>query len=1257
MLTIAFAIPSLAVSNQATKMTTVSASKSEITLHYQIGDIQLQNNNTKGGAYTSMIISGYTSTNQIGEPQLPLNRKLIAVPFGATPIVNIVNKVEKEYDFTTLGITNQIQPTQPSLAKNQDESTVAFEKKEDVYRTNSYTNDPIVKVTELGVLRGIRIFAVDYQPVQYNPVSNKIRVYDDVQVTIEFTGADYATTTDMMLKTASPAFEGIYNKTILNYNAMAERNDITRYPMKLVIISARMFESTLQPYIEWKTQQGYKVITVYTDQAEVGTTTASIKAYITNLWNAATTEDPAPSFILFVGDVAQIPAWTGETDASHVTDLKYVRLVGTDYMPEIMYSRFSANNVAELQPQIDKTLVYEKLNIPDTSYLGLAVLTAGVDDSHGTKYGNGQINTAASLYMNAEHGISPFMHLYPGSGSQVAQIVSEISNGVGWANYTAHGSEDSWYQPAFSIANINSLQNENKYPFVVGNCCLTNHFQTQNCFGEAWLRAANKGAIGYIGGTNSTYWDEDYWWAIGAGTIPSSGAATTYAATGIGVYDGLFHDHAEPVEQQYITGAAFNICGDLAVAAANSSHTNYYWEIYSLMGDPTLIPFMGVPQEQAATIPPTIFIGQTEVQISASPRSFVCISTNGEQHAVGIVDESGAITLPLVPFTEPGTAKIVVYAQNKVPIIQDIQILPNVGPYVIINNTNYTDSNNNIAEYGEIINMSVRLKNVGVENASNLSVHVRTVDEYVTLIDSLATVDQVNSNDTLWVSNFSFKVANVIPDQHKAPFTIVVTDNADHVWSTVIRATLNAPVIALGNIAISDQPTGGNGNGFLEPGEVATITFAVKNTGHALAPAGSVVLYSQNPLLTIQTNTAELENIAAGDSAIVSFAVNADASITAGTIVAIGSYISNAPYTLMQNLTLVVGKIIEDFETGGFTSYPWQFTGGNWTATNTGAHAGTYAAKSASIANNGTTSMSVAMNVSSAGSISFYSKVSSESGYDYLKFYIDNQEKDSWSGDEAWALHTYNVTTGQHTFKWSYSKDGSQTGGSDCAWVDDITFPAIGATPITVPVMYVSEDSMTVDGSGLRYREFSIINFGSVELNGTVQVEDEAVTVSTDGDTYAHSINYTIAGNSNQVIHVLVSDVTSRTNAEANIIITGNDTNNPSDTLVVNYTVTGTDDPNDMLKVTRLEANYPNPFNPETTIKFNLKETMPVSLVVYNIKGQKVKTLVNGMCEKGTHQIVWRGNDSHNQKVSSGIYFYQIKAGNYSSIKKMVLMK
>lgn len=88
-----------------------------------------------------------------------------------------------------------------------------------------------------------------------------------------------------------------------------------------------------------------------------------------------------------------------------------------------------------------------------------------------------------------------------------------------------------------------------------------------------------------------------------------------------------------------------------------------------------------------------------------------------------------------------------------------------------------------------------------------------------------------------------------------------------------------------------------------------------------------------------------------------------------------------------------------------------------------------------------------------------------------------------------------------------------------------------------------------------------------------------------------------------------------------------------------------------------LFQNYPNPFNPTTTITFEIPETAKVTVAVYNVAGQKVKTLLEQVLQAGEHGVIWDGLDSRDQEVGSGIYLYSVKTGNFSLSKKMILIR
>ena len=114
--------------------------------------------------------------------------------------------------------------------------------------------------------------------------------------------------------------------------------------------------------------------------------------------------------------------------------------------------------------------------------------------------------------------------------------------------------------------------------------------------------------------------------------------------------------------------------------------------------------------------------------------------------------------------------------------------------------------------------------------------------------------------------------------------------------------------------------------------------------------------------------------------------------------------------------------------------------------------------------------------------------------------------------------------------------------------------------------------------------------------------------------------------------------------------------------MMDNFRIDSTDDgvpnSNDSLPtLTQLNSNYPNPFNPETTISYSMREAGDVRINIYNIKGQKVKTLINEYKNIGNHKVVWNGEDESNNRCASGIYLYKMESTNYIKTHKMILIK
>jgi len=158
-----------------------------------------------------------------------------------------------------------------------------------------------------------------------------------------------------------------------------------------------------------------------------------------------------------------------------------------------------------------------------------------------------------------------------------------------------------------------------------------------------------------------------------------------------------------------------------------------------------------------------------------------------------------------------------------------------------------------------------------------------------------------------------------------------------------------------------------------------------------------------------------------------------------------------------------------------------------WYVTDNTAYHGVKSIRSGNISHNQNSTMNYAFTAENAGKVSFACRVSSESGYDFLRFYINGTLKDSWSGEAAWAEYTYDVPAGSHTLRWTYSKDGNTSHGSDCAWVDFISLPSNNQNAVPV----VSPQSITLEAHEVAGETtISLWNIGNASMNFSAVVDN-----------------------------------------------------------------------------------------------------------------------------------------------------------------------
>jgi len=276
---------------------------------------------------------------------------------------------------------------------------------------------------------------------------------------------------------------------------------------------------------------------------------------------------------------------------------------------------------------------------------------------------------------------------------------------------------------------------------------------------------------------------------------------------------------------------------------------------------------------------------------------------------------------------------------------------------------------------------------------------------------------------------------------------VTYTDADGNTWNSNLNVVINAPAFDCATgFEVNDSQ--GNGNGRIEAGETVTITFPVTNSGHA-ATANDVManLTVSTSGVTVSNSSLNLGVIAAGQTAQAVYTITVDATVTAATLIEMLLNLPIAFYGMDCEASVTANQNMEDWETGDDNSYSWNYSGdADWFVTSAYAYEGNYSMQSGSIADNDLTSMYIVVDSPANFEFSFSFKTSTEDGYDFLSFLIDNVEQGSWSGENDWTEMTYTLAAGSHNLRWRYSKDFTVGAGEDACWVDNIVLPSSALT-------------------------------------------------------------------------------------------------------------------------------------------------------------------------------------------------------------------
>jgi len=1195
----------------------INSNPNNMELEFTLGSFYREPVTINGDSWYHLFLKKEGITLEAGMPQVPVLARSLIIPATAKMHLNITNS---EYVELTLPVA----PSKGNLTRDIDPATIPYTFA-DFYQSGESYPAEIAYLTEPFILRDYRGITVRFQPFIYYPATQTLRVYTKLNISIYAQGTDLTNALLNPKTSYSRYFESTYQNMFLNFSA-------AKYPSldeegRILVIKHNMFDATIQPWVDWKRQLGFTVDVV--DVTQAGSTAANIKTYIQNQYDL----NNGLMFVQLVGDAPQVPTLTYAGGGS---DPSYALLAGNDNYYDIFVGRFSAQTVAELETQVTRSIYYERDIAPGATWLEKAIGIASAEGGGG----QGDMGESDITHMNnirtdlLNYGYTTIDQIYD-PGATAAQVSNSVNQGRGFINYCGHGADTYWVTTNFNNNNANALTNDYMLPLIVSVACVNGNFVSQTCFAEAWMRSVNEttnapaGAIAFWGSTINQSW-----------APPMRGQdEVTDLLVGNLKYrvGGLLFNGAHKMIEVY---------GSQGLADART------WTIF---GDASLMVRTKNPQVITATFNPVLFLGMSSFAVQTIPGGRITLTNNGIIYGKGIADATGncVINLDIIPDL-PMDMTLTISAFDYQTYIQTIQVLPSSGPYLVVEETTFSDVNDNIFTTGETVFLDMNLSNIGSETATSVSVTLSTNDSYVTLLNPTLTIGDIDSGNVSSTGTFQIQLSNSIPDEHTVNLHIFIATSDGETFENNCSFIAYAPDITWGPLQINDSL--GNNNGRIDAGENVTITFNVTNSGHCDAADISTTLIVNGVSHLITPIISTIENLPVSQTGQMIYNVTFSSQIPMGTSVQLTAMTMFGEYLSVHTYTIVVGIVMENFDFG-FSNFPWVFEGGNWTISPDSFN-GSMAAKSPSINNNSSTSISITYQCPQAGEISFWKKVSSEPSCDFLKFYINGILKFQWSGtDDFWSQVTYPVSPGTNVFKWEYVKDNGSDQGSDCAWLDDIIFPSTGEQ-IGIPVFVIDMEAINfgeVIVNTIVSQTVTICNCGTASMLGTITTESPFSL----GEPImpAYYLEYIIPVGESFTFNVNFQPLQNSVYT-GTLIINSDDPNALVNTIPLYGTgqPVANDDPVAVL-VTSLKGCYPNPFNPTTTISFCIKEKTPVELVIYNILGQKVRTLVNQPLEPGEHSVVWNGTDNKGRSVASGIYFYRMKAGNYSETKKMVLKK
>ena len=1018
--------------------------------------------------YDVISFDGTTSQGETGKATLPCQHVSLLLPPNTE-----ARSITVDYsDFVEMDGTYNLLPRQKPRTLSSTEPLV-FESNGEFYGSAEVYPATTVSKVNTQYLNGCAFAFAQFTPVRYVPATGNVSYAQSVTVTVELTAAKTDRSGKLWM---TPEVQGRVERLAQNPEAVRDYKTRARTVSgyELLVITPQEWVPHFDEYVDFYKARGLRTHVEPLEDIladfEGRDDAEKMRNYIIQQY-----DEEGIMMVLLGGDSNVVPwralycfAQEGYED-NLPADMYFACLDGTwnddnddrwgevgedDLLPELAIARMPFNNETQFDNMMHKTLAYQTNPV-----LGeFRTVILGAEDLGDGYYGSNDLERLIGRNSDFDYttvGIPEdydFVKYYASpTSSWGGGVFKGIINQSGgqYVHHVGHADTDfvaGWY---VNTTNDNSFAKldgvHHNYNFFHSHGCICGDF-THTCMLERLVNIAT----GFVATTGNSR----YGW---------------YQPWGDGM---AAHLHREFVDAYYNDSIPYIGTAFVEMKIATAPFVNEMfgeegclrWNDYCLniLGDVAVSPWLDEPFRPEVRYPSALAMGAAVMTVSVHKegrplQKFRCsIFHNGEMLGYGLTDANGNADIEFAePLNIADTMQLIVTGQNAWPQTITIIGLSDNTAFVYPEDIELQGGFNT----GGDVMMDVSFRNAGTADAVDVTATLSTASEYVNLSKATVEVGTVNAGAAVPVDDaFELEVATNIPDQTIVDLVMTCTDG-NNFWNRDVFFKAQAPSLTIDGIEYVE--TVGNMNGLLDPGETFVFNVTGTNKGHYIASNPYIHASADNQGVSFVTNNVSFADIEAGGTFVATVEIEVSGSVPEGTAIAFDFEVSSGDYVANGSITLCIGLLKEDFETGDFTLIDWMMGGdADWFVTDSIAHTGSYSAQCGNIGPSQITSIMVDINTTTDGSISFYYKTFSKYKRDYLIFLVDNLVQGYWSGDNDWTQVSFDIEAGQHTVEWRYDTSASGATNGNVCWVDDIVFP--GNTYVLDEVVTPGADEVTV---------------------------------------------------------------------------------------------------------------------------------------------------------------------------------------------------